>query len=173
MFIDASTILNLLSPFMGDRDHLAPPELTIILVRVVYKHFVPTELALTWRALSMNTPLLRGANQRRRLVEPAFFFKDFSTPRRRVFKAAFDVSRVAICFCCRSICCCCSLTALMSTTLMRSYLTPSTSPLSLRVTNNGSTLATSSAPSPRSRVPLDFQAKLIGRKRLINSRPAL
>ena len=50
----------------------------------------------------------------------------------------------------------------VSTTFKRSYLTPSISPLSLCVTSKGSTFATSSAPSPKSRDPFAFQVKLIG-----------
>ena len=45
MFIDVSTILNFLSPFMGDRKDFAPTELALVFVRVGYKHSTATRLS--------------------------------------------------------------------------------------------------------------------------------
>src|SRR5688572_29092339 len=59
------------------------------------------------------------------------------------------------------------------TTPMRSYLTPSTSPLSLCVTSNGSTFATSSATRPISNIPPCFQLNETGCNRRTRSRPRL
>src|SRR5262249_49831971 len=70
-------------------------------------------------------------------------------------------------------CACCSLKALMKTTLRRSYLTPSTSPLLLLNVNNGSTAATCSTPRPTSRVPYCFHVNVIGFRRSIISRPPM
>ena len=45
MFIDVSTILNFLSPFVGERKDFAPTELALVFVRVGYKHSTATRLS--------------------------------------------------------------------------------------------------------------------------------
>src|SRR5262249_23702827 len=90
-----------------------------------------------------------------------------------LFSSSICSCWLSISFCCFSICACCSLTALINTTLTRSYFTPSTSPLPLRVTKTGSTLATSSATKPISAMLSVFQLKETGRRRLIRDNPEL
>src|SRR6185369_514014 len=66
---------------------------------------------------------------------------------------------------------CCSLIALISRTPRRSYLTPSTCPLSFTVVSRGSILWTSSATRPKSAIPPSRQLKETGRSLPIRPRP--